>query len=156
MPPDSGDRPLDTITLRLRHSPAPGAIRGDFTLRLREDDGGAPGAVIEEWTITDELLTETNVTFDSLAQPLLLQGASYWLNLKVEAGTGTGSWIATIPESTDFLFAHTGALDPTWLVPVQPFLVGLATVVVPEPASLSLGAAAAAALLCLRRQRARA
>ena len=153
MPLDSGDRPLETITVRLRN---PGGTHGDFTLRLREDAGGTPGAVLEEWTLTTDLSVETNVQFDSVAQPLLLQGATYWLNLKIEAGTGTGWWMATIPESLDLVYAQTGDLDPTWLAPASPYLVGLATVVVPEPDSAWLGAAGAAALVSLRRQRARA
>ncbi len=154
MPLDSGAYPLETITVRLRN---PGGTHGDFRLRLREDAGGTPGAVLEEWTFTTDLPSETDVTFDSLTQPLLLQGATYWLNLKIEAGTGEGWWMATIPRSSDSLYATTGALDPTWLVPAAiPYPVGLATVVVPEPDQLWLGAAGAAALVSLRRQRARA
>jgi len=156
MPLDSGNRPLETITVRLRHSPGAGTPAGDYTLRLRADDNGAPGAVLEEWTLTANLPDETNVPFASVTQPLLLQGATYWLNLKIEAGTGVGLWMAAIPKSLDLLYAETGVLDPTWLAPVDPFLVGLATVVVPEPDSLWLGAAGAAALVSLRRQRARA
>jgi hypothetical protein len=153
MPLDSGNVPLETITVRLRN---PVGTHGDFTLRLRADDNGVPGAVLEEWTSTADLPDETNVQFDSVALPVLLQGATYWLNLKIEAGTGEGWWMATIPESVNFLYAETGVLDPTWLVPGSPYLVGLATVVVPEPDSFWLGAAGAAALVSLRRQRARA
>jgi hypothetical protein len=153
MPPDSGNTPLETITVRLRN---PAGSQGDFTLRLRADDNGTPGAVLEEWTFTANLAAETDVQFDSVAHPVLLEGATYWLNLKIDAGTGVGWWMATIPTSVDLLYAETGVLDPTWLAPGAPYLVGLATVVVPEPDQLWLGAAGAAALASLRRQRARA
>jgi hypothetical protein len=87
MPIDSGNLPLETITLRLMDSSVLADPKGDFTLLLREDDGGTPGAVLEEWTITGDLPTLTNVTFDSVTQPLLLEAATYWLNLKMEGGT---------------------------------------------------------------------
>lgn len=158
MPPDSGNRPLATILLRIGHSPDVGTPKGDFTLLLRADETGVPGAVLEAWTITNDLPSEIDVSFDSVMQPLLLQGAAYWLDLKVEAGTGQGLWLGTPPPTMDFLFAQTGVLDPTWLAPSSPFNVGLtlATVTVPEPDSSWLGAVGAAALASLRRQRARA
>jgi MYXO-CTERM domain-containing protein len=153
MPLASGDRPLETITLRLRN---PGGTSGNFTLRLREDVGGVPGPVLEEWSLTTDLVSETDVDFVSVTHPVLVEGAAYWLNLKIDAGTGVGWWMATIPKTMDLLYANTGDLDPSWLVPASDYLIGLATVVVPEPASSWLGVVGVAALVALRRQRARA
>lgn len=149
----TGNVPLESITVRLRHSPDPLAAPGDYTLRLREDDGGQPGAVLESWTYTDVVANATDLTFESVTHPPLLEGSTYWLNLKIEAGTGMGLWLAAEPTSVDLLYAETGILDPTWLTPAEPFLIGLATVEVPEPAHAWLVAAGAAVLVPFRRRR---
>jgi hypothetical protein len=152
----TGNVPLESITVRLRHSPDPAAEEGDFTLRVREDDAGQPGAVLEAWTYTDVLTSQTNVQFDSVTQPVLLAGSTYWLTMGIEAGTGLGLWMAAEPKSVDLLYAETGVLDPTWLPPAQPYLIGLATVEVPEPAHAWLVVAGAGVLARFRRRRLRA
>ena len=157
VPPGTGTAPLETVTVRIRHSPDPTLGKGDFTVLLREDDGGQPGAVLESWTFTGLVPSETNVQFDSVAQPFLTEGSTYWLNMKIEAGTGAGLWIAAEPRTTDVLAALTGGLNPVWVTPaVFPYLTGFASVVVPEPAHVCLLLAGAAVLAPFRRRRARA
>jgi hypothetical protein len=147
---------LETVTLRLRHSPDPNVAKGDFIVRLREDDGGEPGAVLEEWTHTTVLNSETNVEFASVAQPVLHGDQTYWLNVLIAANTGVGLWIAAEPRTEDLLFAVTGGLDPAWQAPADPFLIGFASVVVPEPAQLSLALVGALVLAPFGRRRTRA
>ena len=144
---------LESVTVRLRHSPDPSAPKGDFTVEVREDDGGEPGNVLESWTITGNLTTETDVVFDSVALPTLNGGSAYWLNMKTAAGTGFGLWAAADPLTQDMLFAETGALNPVWMPPVNPFLIGLAMIEVPEPAHALLVLAGAAVLAPFRRTR---
>jgi hypothetical protein len=146
--------PLDFVKLRLRHADPTHGI-GDVTVRLRADDGGEPGAVLESWTHTQQLPFETDVQFDSLLQPPLLEGATYWLNVKVEPGTGECYWMATNETTPDMLFAFTGGLNPVWQEPANPYLLTFAQVEVPEPAHALLVLAGAAVLAPLRRRCAR-
>lgn len=154
--PGTGNVELETITVRLRHSPDPSKDKGDFTVQLRSDDGGEPGDVLESWTLTTILNAETDVDFVSVLQPILTEGSTYWLNVKCEAGTGIGLWPAAVPTTLDVRFALTGALDPVWMTPDTPYLIGLATVEVPEPGHAWLALAGAAVLAPFRRRRGRA
>jgi hypothetical protein len=155
--PQKGVRALlETVTLRLRHSPDPVVMKGDFIVRLREDDGGEPGPVLEEWTFTDVLNAETNVEFVSVAQPVIEGEQTYWLNVLIAPATGQGLWISAQPRTRDLLFANTGGLDPVWQEPPNPFLIGFASVVVPEPAQLCLALVGALVLAPFGRRRTRA
>jgi hypothetical protein len=147
----TGNVPLESITVRLRHSPDPLAQPGDFTLRLREDDAGLPGDVLESWTFPNVLADATDVQFVSVTTPVLLEGSTYWLNMKVEEGTGFGLWLCAEPESEDVLTAETGVLNPTWVPPVTP-LLALATVEVPEPSHALLAVAGVLVLAPFRRR----
>lgn len=155
IPAGTGNVPLESITVRLRHSPDPLAQPGDFTLRLREDADGVPGDVLESWTFTNVLASATDIEFVSVLTPALLEGGTYWINMKVEEGTGFGLWLCAEPESPDVLTAETGVLDPTWAPPVTP-LLALATVEVPEPAHALLVVAGALVLAPFRRRRTQA
>jgi hypothetical protein len=147
--------PLSLVTLRLRHSPSdPLPERGDYTVQVRADDGGEPGAVLESWTTTTVFSNVTDVEFASVVEPVLAPGI-YWLNVKCEAGTGSGLWYSAAPVTNEARYAETGALDPVWLTPATPYLLGLATVEVPEPSHAVLALAGAAVLAPFRRRRAR-
>jgi hypothetical protein len=153
VPLDAGDFALAVITLTLQHSPDPMVSMGDFTLRLREDAGGEPGAVLESWTHTDPV-NVTDVDFVSVQAPELLAGETYWLNLKVEASTGRGIWNAANATGMDFLFATSGVLNPNWMTPTMNFPIGLARVeTVPEPGQLLMLATGGALLAAVGRRR---
>jgi hypothetical protein len=154
--PEGVNAPLESVTLRLRHSPDPAVGKGDFIVRLREDDAGEPGAVLEEWTFTTVINSETDVDFPSAELTILHENQTYWLNVLIAAKSGVGLWIAAQPRTQDLLFAVTGGLDPAWQVPPDPFLIGFASVVVPEPAQLSLALVGALVLAPLGRRRTRA
>jgi hypothetical protein len=152
VPLDAGDYALDAITLRLQHSPDPMIPKGDFTLLLREDAGGEPGTALESWSYT-QTANGTDIAFPSVQAPVLLAGETYWLNLKIDAGTGQGIWNGVDATGLDFLYAETGGLNPTWLAPANPFPVGFARVdTVPEPGRSLMLAAGGAMLAALRRR----
>src|SRR4029453_12525772 len=133
---------LDSITLSLYN-----ASGADFVLLLREDRGGFPGAVLEEWTfVTNFPPLQTMVhEFVSVERPLLLDGARYWANLKAVSGTGFGAWNGSLETTEDMLFAREdmATLDPPWMAPQDPYLLVLMTVV-PEPGQALLLAVGAA------------
>lgn|GEM_PF-5945480 len=153
--PAATSGPLDFIRLRLRHSPDLSLGKGDFILRLREDDGGEPGEILETWVFLNVVNAETDVTFPSDAEPVLLAGETYWLNLLIAPESGAGLWIGAAQSTTDMLFADTGAENPVWMPPVVSFPIGLALVELPEPGHAWLALAGAAVLLPFGRRRAR-
>ena len=110
--------------------------------------------MLESWTITNNLPSQTDVEFVSVVIPVLTEGSTYWLNLKTEADTGFGLWEAADEMTTDVLFAETGAENPVWLSPPNPFLIGLATIEVPEPATRGSSPRGSGALALPRRRRA--
>jgi PEP-CTERM motif len=145
-----GDFQLTQLTLRFRHDV--GAL-GHFEILLRDDDAGFPGAVLEQWTLTDLYPTATDVVLPSALHPNLADSARYWVNVRVAGGTGWGSWRATDHMSSEWLYAETGALDPTWLAATSQFGLGLVTVEAPEPAQALLALLGAALLAPFARRR---
>lgn len=152
-----GNYPLESITLGLYRDNDVGTNDGgDYALLLRADDGGLPGDVLEEWTLVNDLpmLMVSERTFVSLDTPTLLNGQTYWVNLRTEPGTGSGSWFGSNGSSPDLVFAQTGALDPTWLQPQPSFdILPLMTVEGPEPSQVLLAAVGALVLSSLARRR---
>jgi hypothetical protein len=145
-----GDFELSQLTLRFRHDA--GAF-GHFEILLREDDGGFPGTVLEQWTLTDLYSVATDVVLPSTLHPTLTDSTQYWVNVRVAGGTGWGSWRATGQLAEAWVYAETGALDPTWLAATDQFGLGLVTVEAPEPAQALLALLGAALLAPLARRR---
>jgi hypothetical protein len=138
----TGSYILESITLSLYNQSG-----ADFVLLLREDEGGVPGAVLEQWTFVNNLPPLQSIVheFVSVDLPGLGGGQRYWMNLRALPGTGFGAWNGSLALTEDMLFAQAADLDPPWMTPGEPYLVALATVV-PEPGQLVLLAAGAAVL----------
>jgi len=134
-----GDGKLERVILRLRteiFSIDPTEVE----VRLREDDGGLPGTILESWTVADNIGADTDLSLESLALPLLLDGETYWVNLAALAPTGTAAWTnAAGTETMDFLVADGMGVDPAWAPPSANVPLGLLAVEVPEPAPALLG-----------------
>jgi hypothetical protein len=123
---------------------------------FRADDAGEPGAVLEEWIITDQFNDDTDVPLDSVVNPPLADGATYWINVKILNGENRGSWLVSNQESDDWLFSTGGAINPPWESPPEIQPLGLATVEAPEPAKALLLVVGAALLAAPLRRRASA
>jgi hypothetical protein len=141
---------LESITLGLRHG---AGASGDFRVLLRADAAGEPGAILEEWIITDQFDDDTDFQILSAQKPAFTDGATYWLNVKILNGVNRGSWLVSQQESDDFLFHTGGALNPPWDSPPESQPLGLVLVEAPEPGQALLLAAGAALLGSLRRRR---
>jgi hypothetical protein len=143
---------LESITIGLRHG---AGATGDFRIFFRADDAGEPGAVLEEWVVTDQFDDDTDVELPSLEHPALSDGATYWINVKIVDGLNRGSWLVSTLESDDWLFHTGGALNPPWQSPPDAQPLGLLTVEAPEPGQALLLGTGAALLAARLRRRAR-
>ena len=141
---------LESITIGLRHGA--GQI-GDFEILLREDDAGEPGAVVEQWTVTDQFNVDTDVELPSVTNAPLADGATYWINVRIVGTEERGSWLVSVQESDEWLFSLEGGLNPPWGPPPEVQPLGLVTVEAPEPAQALL-LAVGAGLLAGRLRRA--
>jgi hypothetical protein len=147
-----GNFPLEMITLSLFANTSPGPA---FILRLRDDDAGEPGNILEEWDFQGLPMTVvTDVEFVSVVTPTLLDGQRYWVNLTVESGIG-GSWRGTGTETADMKFAQTLGPNPVWLDPNPDFVLPRMMVEAPEPGQALLAAAGALVLSVASRARRR-
>jgi hypothetical protein len=147
-----GDHQLESLTLRLHHEDG---ASGDFRIWLRADQGGQPGPVnthvLEEWIVTDPFDDPTDVVLTSVAEPLLENGKTYWVNVKILNGISWASWLVAGELSTAWRYSDGGAANPTWLSPAVPRPLGLLTVQAPEPSQALLVVAGAAALVACAR-----
>ncbi len=176
-----GDHILDAVEIGLFTS---GVV--DLIVRVWDDADGAPGSVLESWTMPILFPTpEHDVVLESLAQPTLLEGQTYWISVAVSGGSL--SWrkadlnaLNQPPDpppliSPDLLAAVTSGIPAQWF-PLQneqfnldgdpePELelpgaffgvAAVSAIPAPEPATLLAQAAALAAAGALARGRARA
>lgn len=101
---------------RLAYVQVPLAIfRGSGTMRvvLQADDGGLPGAVIEEMSIGGLQSTPKSFTATSVLIPTLQRGTPYWLSLIAGAdGMGAGWQWNSIGDVSRETFASTQEGDP--------------------------------------------
>jgi hypothetical protein len=80
---------------------AAGIVTGanELTISLNADSGGAPGAVIESFTVSGAMpsfganSSGNLVTATSILQPVLTAGTDYWVVLSIpEDGTSWSAW----------------------------------------------------------------
>ncbi len=142
------DHRLESITLSLWTDPDGTSENADFLLRLREDDAGLPGNVLEEWTLLNTFGPGQTVVheFVSVDTPLLLDGQRYWVNLGALDDMGFAAWNGSLANTTDFVSAREGGLNPPWLSFTTPYMLALVTIEAPEPGQTLLLAAGAAVL----------
>ena len=155
--PAGGRRLLERITVRLRTRLLAGP-ETDVAVRLRVDDAGEPGVVLEEWVVPRGNTTPSDYVLESVAEPVLEEGSVYWINIANADTSGSASWITAETNSLDWLFANSPSLFPAWQDPGPGGALtghGFAQVEVPEPGAgplLALGGALLAPLARLRRR----
>ena len=89
---------LQTVTLPIQRNefavpPGPGALQ----VVLYTDNNGLPGSVLESFTYAGSTGPRSVLSFDSLARPQLIAGATYFLAAQA-AGYAEGEWWGSFEE----------------------------------------------------------
>jgi len=135
-----GDGRLARLTVRLKTRQT-GFEGTDVLVQLREDTAGFPGPVLESWVVANDTEDFTDFPLESLLDPLLFDGATYWVNVAAAEDAGFGAWAVAETNTLDWLFAFSRNEDPVWMEPAQNWALddlGMALVEVPEPAPAAL------------------
>ena len=116
--PAYGFTPADTVSLDSILIRA-GAPYGDVeaVVRIFTDSAGLPGDLLEEWTTTIEQsgFDYRNITVDSVLNPTLQQGTTYWISLSTSGESSNGTWrYADHPAEFQRAYATDGSAQPDW------------------------------------------
>jgi hypothetical protein len=142
---------------------AAGIVRGTnlLTISLDADSGGAPGAVIESFTLNNAMpafgtvSSGSLVTATSVLHPLLTAGTQYWVVLNTpNDGTTWAAWnLNTIGDSGPFFQTDNGS--PPFPGPNTRGAMRITGQAVPEPSSMALAGTALLMIGCCLRRRIR-
>ena len=110
-----------------------------FVINLAMDNSGLPGTIIETFILADVPSFQTIETLSSALHPLLVNNASYWLEVMPGDTTTSGAWMSRDPApdngSTYLAFDNgTGWNNSGFTVGPQAFEIDGAAV--PEPATV--------------------
>jgi hypothetical protein len=126
-----------------------------FTVEITADSSGAPGAVLESFSLTGITGSATVRSLTSVLHPSLSSLSTYWIAVFPGGTTTFGGWNLNSVGRTGFdSSANDGS---TWSGPftgASPAFDVIGTPTVPEPTTWVLLAAPLAAMLWFRRRRA--
>jgi hypothetical protein len=128
-----------------------------FTVEITADSSGAPGAVLESFSLTGITGTPTVRSLTSILHPSLSSLSTYWVAVFAGGTTTAGGWFWNSVGTTGFDFSSNGG--STWSVDSattdpRPAFDVIGTPTVPEPTTWVLLGAPLAAMLWFRRRRA--
>jgi hypothetical protein len=139
----SGSGVVSSYTLALScFVPCSSSPADPLTIALVRDSGGQPGSVVESLTFNAGTLTgfpsnAATVTLNSMTNPLLVSGQSYWLEVSSDLNN-TVSWYFN--NSSDATNSQDVSIDggASWAGGLTPSAFQLNGTAVPEPSSIAL------------------